>query len=138
MSSNGASARSGIGLPECTASPSKQGRAAALHAGYGDRIICTFQMSRCFFCCWHSGRCMSITTVRLSLSQRAFECVLLVLQDGGRGGGPRWWLSVTTLVAIQLGWGLWLLPFDFARLGWAGAILTICALAGAKPRGQTE
>lgn len=34
------------------------------------------------------------------------------------------------LVAIQLGWGLWLTPYGFARMGWGGATLAIGVLAG--------
>lgn len=45
-------------------------------------------------------------------------------------GEPRLWLTVTTLVAIQLGWGLWLTPYGFARMGWGGATLAIVVLAG--------
>lgn len=29
--------------------------------------------------------------------------------------------TIVTLLSLQLGWGLWLLPADFARLGWLGA-----------------
>lgn len=39
--------------------------------------------------------------------------------------------TTSALLALQLGWGLWLFPADFARLGWvtAGAVLlTMAAL----------
>jgi hypothetical protein len=49
-------------------------------------------------------------------------------------GEPRVWLTVTTLVAIQLGWGLWLTPYGFARMGWGGATLAVVVLAGAGAR----
>lgn len=45
-------------------------------------------------------------------------------------GENRWWLTVITLVAIQLGWGLWLCPYDYARMGWGGATAAILVLAG--------
>ena len=45
-------------------------------------------------------------------------------------GESRLWLTVTMLVAIQLGWGLWLTPYGFARMGWGGATLAIGVLAG--------
>lgn len=44
--------------------------------------------------------------------------------------GQRWTLAVTTLVSIQLGFGLWLLPYDYARLGWGGATIAVVLLAG--------
>ena len=47
-----------------------------------------------------------------------------VLQQAAQGE-PRLWLTVTTLVAIQLGWGLWLTPYGYARMGWGGATLAI-------------
>ena len=31
------------------------------------------------------------------------------------------WQTTATLLSLQLGWGLWLLPSDFARLGWLPA-----------------
>lgn len=34
-----------------------------------------------------------------------------------------------TLLSLQLGWGLWLLPADFARLGWLGAGITIAVVS---------
>ncbi len=40
---------------------------------------------------------------------------------------------VATLLAIQLGWGLWLMPYDYARLGWAGGTGAILLLGGARP-----
>lgn len=39
--------------------------------------------------------------------------------------------TTSALLALQLGWGLWLFPADFARLGWytsAGCLLTLAAL----------
>jgi hypothetical protein len=52
-------------------------------------------------------------------------------------GESRLWLTVTTLVAIQLGWGLWLTPYGYARMGWGGATLAIAVLAGTHARGLT-
>lgn len=49
--------------------------------------------------------------------------------DAGRRGGHHvganatrctTWQTTSALLTLQLGWGLWLLPCDFARLGWAG------------------
>ena len=37
--------------------------------------------------------------------------------------------TIVTLLSLQLGWGLWLLPADFARLGWAGAGATIAVVS---------
>jgi len=37
--------------------------------------------------------------------------------------------TIVTLLSLQLGWGLWLLPADFARLGWLGAGVTILVVA---------
>ena len=37
--------------------------------------------------------------------------------------------TIVTLLSLQLGWGLWLLPADFAMLGWVGAGVTISAVA---------
>jgi amino acid permease len=36
---------------------------------------------------------------------------------------------VVTLLSLQLGWGLWLLPSDYARLGWVPASFTIAIVA---------
>lgn len=48
-------------------------------------------------------------------------------QSGAGGGGhaPRstkctLFATTSALLTLQLGWGLWLLPCDFARLGWSG------------------
>ena len=37
--------------------------------------------------------------------------------------------TIVTLLSLQLGWGLWLLPADFARLGWVGAGAAIAAVS---------
>jgi len=54
--------------------------------------------------------------------------------DGGEEGGPRRGGAsvravVLTLLSLQLGWGLWLLPADFARLGWVPASIALVAVA---------
>ena len=45
----------------------------------------------------------------------------------------RWGLTIITVLAMQLGWGLWLIPYDFARLGWAGGVITVTIVACACP-----
>lgn len=37
--------------------------------------------------------------------------------------------TIVTLLSLQLGWGLWLLPADFARLGWLGAGITVAVVS---------
>ena len=43
---------------------------------------------------------------------------------GGGGDDKRapWAATVAALLSLSLGWGLWLMPADFARLGWLPAI----------------
>lgn len=44
---------------------------------------------------------------------------------GGGGGDDKrapWAATVAALLSLSLGWGLWLMPADFARLGWLPAI----------------
>lgn len=36
----------------------------------------------------------------------------------GHAGTCHWLQTTTALLTLQLGWGLWLFPSDFARLGW--------------------
>ncbi|KAG2491782.1 hypothetical protein HYH03_009942 [Edaphochlamys debaryana] len=39
--------------------------------------------------------------------------------------------TICALLTLQLGWGLWLLPCDFARLGWIPGFVVLAILAGA-------
>lgn len=39
------------------------------------------------------------------------------------------WQTTSALLTLQLGWGLWLLPCDFARLGWVGGFASLATLA---------
>lgn len=48
-------------------------------------------------------------------------------QSEGSGATAR--AVVVTLLSLQLGWGLWLLPSDYARLGWVPASVTIAIVA---------
>jgi len=44
---------------------------------------------------------------------------------GGGGGDDKrapWAATVAALLSLSLGWGLWLMPADFARLGWLPAV----------------
>ncbi|GAX75715.1 hypothetical protein CEUSTIGMA_g3158.t1 [Chlamydomonas eustigma] len=45
--------------------------------------------------------------------------------------GAHWLQTTSALLALQLGWGLWLFPADFARLGWLtglGCMITLATL----------
>ncbi|GLI62001.1 hypothetical protein VaNZ11_004573 [Volvox africanus] len=39
------------------------------------------------------------------------------------------WQTTAALLTLQLGWGLWLIPCDFARLGWIPGLVTLFTLA---------
>lgn len=49
---------------------------------------------------------------------------LLSSADGHKHGEKRcsWQATTTALLSLQLGWGLWLFPAGFARLGWIPAL----------------
>lgn len=55
------------------------------------------------------------------------EVPLLGLEDK-RTSRASWSVTVAMLLSLQLGWGLWLMPADFARLGWIPAMAIIVAL----------
>ncbi|MEW5297296.1 MAG: hypothetical protein WDW36_000513 [Sanguina aurantia] len=51
--------------------------------------------------------------------------------QGHSGHRSHWLQTVCTLLTLQLGWGLWLLPADFAHLGWVtggGCLLALALL----------
>lgn len=58
-----------------------------------------------------------------------------LLSESGEGQmctshGKQHWLQTTvTLLALQLGWGLWLMPYDFARLGWIPGVAVVVGFA---------
>lgn len=56
--------------------------------------------------------------------------------DGAGAHGERkdqklchWLQTTATLLTLQLGWGLWLFPADFARLGWGAALGAVVFLS---------
>ena len=46
-------------------------------------------------------------------------------------GGQTWCRTVITLLGMSLGFGLWMLPHDYARLGWLGGTVAVLVMAGA-------
>ena len=57
----------------------------------------------------------------MQLCERCIKCTATCVQG--------WGFTAVTLLALQLGWGLWLMPSVFARLGMAGGALTVVGVA---------
>jgi len=64
-----------------------------------------------------------------SLSQCQLEEVPPVYTDKAHKHSVGWGAVTTALLSLQLGWGLWLFPSDYARIGWyATGVLVALAL----------
>ncbi|CAL5220298.1 g2283 [Coccomyxa viridis] len=56
------------------------------------------------------------------------ELVEPLLAPDKRSRKGSWAITIATLLSLQLGWGLWLTPSDYARLGWIPATGVIAVL----------
>ena len=81
-----------------------------------------------------SARALPCDSVNLPVRNQLKHCIGLRCMQAGAAaprGGQTWCRTVITLLGMSLGFGLWMLPFDYARLGWLGGTVAVLVMAGA-------